>query len=89
MQEKKPESTTFSALAFSLRLAYSIAIPLVLCTIGGVALDRHYHTKPLFILIGVGVSILFSSYGIYRSVKPILRDLSKPAPPHKSPKKDT
>ncbi len=88
MYEQKPESTTFSALAFSLRLAYSIAIPLVLLTIGGVALDRHFHTKPLFLLMGVGISILFSSYGIYRTVKPILSDLAGPDQPSKPSKKD-
>lgn len=46
-----------------------IAVPIVLALIAGKALDRHYGTKPTFLLICAGVSFLISAYGIVKAVK--------------------
>lgn len=74
---------SFSVLGFALRLAYQIAVPLILLVIAGVAADRRYHTSPWLLLAGIGLSLVTSAWAVYRSVKPILTDKpSAPRPPH-------
>ena len=37
-----------------------IAVPIILALIGGKALDKHYGTKPLLLLVSAGVAFLIS-----------------------------
>ncbi|MFA6520342.1 MAG: AtpZ/AtpI family protein [Candidatus Paceibacterota bacterium] len=46
-----------------------IAGPIILALIAGKALDAHYGTKPLWLLVFASVSFLVSAYGIFRTVK--------------------
>lgn len=46
-----------------------IFVPIVLALFGGKALDAHYSTKPLFLLVLAGVAFLVSAYGIVKAVK--------------------
>lgn len=46
-----------------------IFVPIILALIAGKALDNHYGTKPLWLLILAGLSFLVSAYGIFKSVK--------------------
>jgi len=46
-----------------------IAVPIILALIGGKALDNHYGTKPLMLLLLAGVAFLVSAYGIVKSVR--------------------
>ena len=54
-----------------------IAIPIVLALVIGKMLDKHYNTKPIFLLILAGIGFLFSSYGIVKSVKKYSEKLKK------------
>jgi len=46
-----------------------IAVPIILALIAGKALDTHYGTKPLMLLVLAGVAFLVSAYGIVKSVR--------------------
>lgn len=46
-----------------------IAVPIIVALIIGKALDNHYGTKPLMLLILAGIGFLISSYGIVKAVK--------------------
>ena len=46
-----------------------IAVPIILALVAGKALDNHFGTKPLLLLICTGLGFLASSFGIVRSVK--------------------
>lgn len=46
-----------------------IAVPVILALIAGKALDKHYGTKPVLLLVSAGIGFLISSYGIVRAVK--------------------
>jgi F0F1-type ATP synthase assembly protein I len=46
-----------------------IAVPIILAVIGGKALDTHYGTKPLWLLVCAGVAFLVSAFGIVKSVR--------------------
>ncbi len=61
---KKPVDNGLSlAQAFSLawQFGYTMAIPLVVLALGGRLLDKYLNTSPLFILIGIVISIIISS----------------------------
>ena len=62
----------FLAVRLAWNLGYIIAIPAVLFGFGGAYLDRLQGTSPLFILIGFGVALCLSAYGVWRKLKDIL-----------------
>jgi len=63
--------------AFSLawEMGYTMAIPLVVLALGGRLLDRYLKTSPLFLLIGIGLSIAISSLALARKATKIITDL--------------
>ena len=52
-------------------MGYTIAIPIVTLGFGGAYLDKKFSTSPLFLLIGITVSLILSGMGIYRKIKEI------------------
>ena len=46
-----------------------IVVPIILALIGGKALDNHYGTKPMWLLILAGAGFAVTIYGITRSVR--------------------
>jgi len=46
-----------------------IFVPIILALIGGKALDAHYDTKPVFLLVLAGLAFLVSAYGIVKAVR--------------------
>ncbi|MFH0712795.1 MAG: AtpZ/AtpI family protein [Candidatus Jorgensenbacteria bacterium] len=68
----EPEKSLFRPLALAWELGYTIAIPLVALALGGRFLDKSFDTSPIFLLIGIFVSIFISSFLIYRKTKKIL-----------------
>ncbi len=68
----------FSALRLSFQMGYTIVIPLVIFTVAGVFLDRYFKTSPLFLFIGLIISIVASTIGVYKTVLPFLEVSKKP-----------
>lgn len=54
-----------------------IFVPIILALIGGKALDTHYDTKPLMLLILAGIGFLISSFGIARAVRNYMQKLKE------------
>lgn len=46
-----------------------IFVPIILALIGGKALDAHYGTKPVMLLVLAGIAFLVSTYGIVKVVR--------------------
>jgi len=61
----KQKSTAF----IFIDIGWRISIPLVLAVLAGSMLDKHFDTKPLFILVGLGLSMITTTWAIYRLVK--------------------
>lgn len=55
-------------------LGFQIAIPLVLLAIIGRVLDRKLDTSPWFLLGGIFVSIIVSSFLVVKRILPLLSD---------------
>lgn len=72
-EKKTSKNDTWSALSFAWNLGYSIAIPLVLLALGGRFLDRKLGTSPWMLLGGILVSIIISSFIVYRKTIKLLK----------------
>jgi predicted permease len=46
-----------------------IAVPIICALIAGKALDKHYGTAPILLLVMVALSFLVTSFGIIKAVK--------------------
>ncbi|MDD5725849.1 MAG: AtpZ/AtpI family protein [Patescibacteria group bacterium] len=49
------------AFGLAWEMGYTMAIPLVVLALTGRLLDKYYQTSPLFLLIGIILSIIISS----------------------------
>jgi F0F1-type ATP synthase assembly protein I len=72
-ENKRDEAAKWSAFSLALSLGYAIAIPIIVLALGGRLLDRQFGTSPLFLLIGVSVSIILSRFGVYYRIKKIIK----------------
>jgi len=73
---KNKENTTedkvlSSAFGLVFELGYIIAIPAVMFAVGGRMLDRYFDSSPLFLLVGILVAVILSSYSVYIKIKNI------------------
>jgi F0F1-type ATP synthase assembly protein I len=59
-------------LELGIEFGLLIAVPLILLLALGFYLDKTFGTVPLFILIGLFLSICISSYMLYKKINPIL-----------------
>jgi len=72
------DKTTFfdkplwQAIGLAWDLGYTIAVPLVVLALGGRLADRYLNTSPWFLLAGVVISIVFSSWLIISKTKSIM-----------------
>ena len=55
-------------------LGWYVATCIVLGILGGLGLDKLIGPKPLFALLGVLVGMIAAFYGVYRMVRPLLKD---------------
>lgn len=60
-----------SALNLAWELGYTIALPIVILGFGGAMLDKKFGTSPLFLLVGIALSLIISGIAVYRKVKTI------------------
>jgi F0F1-type ATP synthase assembly protein I len=70
-KNKKPDSS-WSALGLAWELGYTIAVPLVLFALVGRFLDKKLGTSPFLLLAGILISIILTSWLVYRKTKEII-----------------
>jgi len=78
------DADTRRALATVSGIGFSIALCLGVSIVGGLWLDERLHTRPLFILLGIGFGLFGAASIVYGLVRPERRR----APPASSPEDD-
>ena len=71
-QPEEEKDKIFSAWGLAWELGYTISIPIILLALLGRLGDKTFGTSPFLLLAGILLSILLSSYLIYRKVVKIL-----------------
>ena len=72
--KEEKNTSSWSAVGFAWELGYSIAIPLVLFTLGGRLLDKKLETSPWLLLSGLFISIIVTFYIVYQKLMKIIKD---------------
>lgn len=72
MDKEIKKNNDFSAISLAWELGYSITIPLVLLALGGRFLDKKLDTAPFLLIAGILISILASSYIVYKKTTNIM-----------------
>ncbi len=71
MQNEKKDKV-WSAYSLALNLGYMIALPIVLLGVGGVMVDKHFNSFPLFVIIGFILAMTASLLTVYVKTKDII-----------------
>ncbi len=73
-QKIKEKSQVWSALSLAWQLGYSIAVPLVVLALGGRLIDKKFGTSPWFLLTGIFLSLIVSTFSVYFKTIKILKE---------------
>lgn len=71
-EERKKSTIDFSAWQLAWELGYAIAIPIVALALVGRWADKALGTSPWLLLTGILVSIIISSFAVYKKVSSII-----------------
>ena len=82
-QEEK--SGLWAALRLSWELGYAIAIPIVVLALGGRLLDKKFGTSPIFLLLGVAVSIIATTIWLTIKAKAMIAEIEAQFPSKEAP----
>lgn len=73
------KQSLLGALSLAFELGYTIAVPLVVLALTGRLLDSRYQTSPWFLLAGILLSIVVSSWLVYKKTLKIFADIEQEA----------
>lgn len=73
MKESMENNKSWSAIKFAWELGYSIIVPLVVFALAGRFLDKKLETTPWFLLSGILISIIVTSFVVYKKTAEILK----------------
>ncbi len=62
----------WSVFSLAMELGYTIAVPIVLFALIGRILDKKFDTSPWLLLVGIFVSILLTTWLVYRRMIKII-----------------
>ncbi len=71
-QKKEDENnalTTAELVSFATEIGYTVAVPLIILLVAGRVIDKNFGTAPLFLIIGLLLSIISTGIIIYKKVK--------------------
>ena len=71
---KKSDSKLFEALSLAWELGFLIAVPLGGFIFLGFLGDRFLGTRPIFLIVGVGIGTIVAFYGVYSLLIPVMKD---------------
>ncbi len=69
----RENGSAWNALGLAWELGYLIAVPLAVLALSGRFLDRWLQTTPWFLLVGIVLSLVVSTYVVYRKTINILK----------------
>ncbi|MFH1193472.1 MAG: AtpZ/AtpI family protein [bacterium] len=81
MPDKK-KSDMWQALSLLGQLGYVIAIPLVILALGGRFIDKKYGTSPWFLIAGMFLALIISTFWVYKKTAEIMSEATEE---HKKP----
>lgn len=70
MKNSKTDKVSVFSLAFE--LGYIVAIPIVLLALAGRMIDKKMDSAPWFLLLGIVIAIIVSTYWIYKKTAAII-----------------
>lgn len=73
VEEKNAQETNSLSksdlISFAFDLGFAIIIPLIIFALGGRLLDKKMDTSPLFLIVGILISLIFTGIAVYKKAK--------------------
>jgi F0F1-type ATP synthase assembly protein I len=72
---QQPQNTNKNfgyALSIGMQLGFMIALPLIICMVAGIFIDKKLGTFPIFLILSVFIGMALTIISIYKSVLPFL-----------------
>lgn len=72
MNKDEKTDSSWSALSLVWELGYLVSLPIIIFAFAGRFLDKKFDTSPWLLLIGILMSIIISSYIVYKKTVKII-----------------
>ncbi|HBI17587.1 MAG: hypothetical protein UR60_C0026G0007 [Candidatus Moranbacteria bacterium GW2011_GWF2_34_56] len=69
---KKDKTNKVSVFSLAFELGYMVAIPIVVLALIGRLIDKKLDSSPWFLLLGIIISIIVSTYWVYKKTTDII-----------------
>jgi F0F1-type ATP synthase assembly protein I len=69
---KNNKTDNWSVFSLALELGYIVAIPIVVLALAGRWIDKKLDSAPWFLLLGIVISIIISTYLVYKKTVSII-----------------
>lgn len=69
---KKDKTNKVSVFSLAFELGYMVAIPIVVLALLGRLIDKKLDSSPWFLLLGIVISIIVSTYWVYKKTTDII-----------------
>lgn len=69
---KKDKTNKVSVFSLAFELGYMVAIPIVVFALLGRLIDKKLDSSPWFLLLGIIISIIVSTYWVYKKTTDII-----------------
>lgn len=69
---KKDKTNKVSVFSLAFELGYMVAIPIVVLALLGRLIDKKLDSSPWFLLLGIIISIVVSTYWVYKKTTDII-----------------
>lgn len=76
-KSNKEASVFWQAVSLAFQLGYTVTIPLVILALVGRFLDKKFNSSPLFLLVGIVLSMIISSAALFIKMKKITAKIDK------------
>lgn len=72
LETKNNKTDKVSVFSLAFELGYIVAIPIVVLALAGRMIDKKLDSSPWFLLLGIIISIIVSTYWIYKKTSAII-----------------
>jgi F0F1-type ATP synthase assembly protein I len=73
-KEEKQRLAGFNVISLVGELGFIIALPVIVLALGGRMLDKRFDSSPLWLIVGIIISLVISSILVFRKTKSIIED---------------
>ncbi len=73
--QNKDRKLTAELISFAYNIGFAIIIPIIIFVVSGRLIDKKLNSSPIYLLVGLALSFITTSFIIMKKIKEISKDI--------------